>query len=266
MISAKIIADSIGPNDIRLTSFVLTYPRFVHSEFMSHRAISKNAASSRAIPVRRLIDMVKLDPAMPISFNRNQKGMQAGGPIANQDTARSYWLAARDAAVIQAQRLSLMDVHKEYVNRLLEPFMHMTVICTATDWNNFFSLRCHPDAQPEINRLATLMKEEMEKSTPRPLLPGEWHLPFIDTLNPTENDLKRSVAKCARVSYLNHDGTETTLEADLALYDRLVGSIPAHSSPAEHQAQCLEANDTTRHGNFKGWLQYRQTIPNNVIP
>ena len=124
MIEAKIIEDNIAPSGVRLTTFVLTYPRFIHSEFMTHRVFSRNASSSRAIPVKKQIEMVVTECAIPLAFTKNQKGMQGGDPLTGDahQKAVSIWLQARDAMVGFAQQLADLEVHKQYANRLLEPF------------------------------------------------------------------------------------------------------------------------------------------------
>lgn len=287
MITAEVVCDSISPDNVRLTTFVLTYPRFIHAEFMTHRMFSRNASSSRAIPVRKSIQMVRDNPVIPLAFTKNQKGMQGGEALDAEahGFAVKAWLDGRDQAVMVAERLALLEVHKQYANRVLEPYAHITVVCTATDWNNFFALRCHPDAQPEIQELAHKMYAAMTESKPvEPKL--DLHVPFIDydawqecgeaARQEYTDDaliaihaakclaLKRSVARCARVSYLNHDGTKSTIEQDLSLFARLVGSHPMHASPAEHQAWPTKPNE--RHGNFRGWIQYRKTLTNeNVV-
>jgi thymidylate synthase ThyX len=280
MIEAKIIADSMAPSGVRLTTFVLTYPRFIHSEMMTHRAFSRNASSSRAIPVKKQIEMVVNNPAVPLAFTKNKPGMQGGevldGP-AHQE-AVNVWLEARNKAVIGAYALSDLEVHKQYANRLLEPFAHITVVCTATDFDNFFALRCHPAAQPEICVLAEKMYGLYSNNEPNQLVEYEWHLPFVsdkeanrmvrDMVTKLEdwsiNLVKMSVARCARVSYLTHEGKNPTLEEDLALYERLVGSSPIHASPAEHQAMAI-GDPNVRSGNFRGWIQYRKTLENENI-
>lgn len=283
MIEAKIVADSVAPSGIRLTTFVLTYPRFIHSEFMTHRVFSRNASSSRAIPVKKSIQMVLDNPAIPLAFTKNKPGMQGGDPLDAKASklAEEVWMHALFHAVDKAKMLADLDVHKQYANRILEPFSHITVVCTATDYANFFALRCHEMAQPEIHALADAMYFAHLASTPKQLKSGEWHLPFVDDMDfanllstdlaihrlenfdpmPEVEDqmIKMSVARCARVSYLNHEGKQPTLAEDLTLYDRLVGSAPIHASPAEHQAMAV-ADPSIRSGNFRGWIQYRKTL------
>ena len=277
MISAKIVADSIGPNGVRLTTFVLTYPRFIHSEFMTHRMISRNASSSRAIPVKKQIQMVIDNPAIPLAFTKNKAGMQGGEALDGEahDEAVTAWLEARDRAVEMANKLADLEVHKQYANRILEPWAHITVVATATDWNNFFALRCHEAAQPEIHALADAMYDVYSTNVPECLETGEWHLPFISDeeklkmaarVEFTHSDLiKMSVARCARVSYLNHDGTKTSLDKDLELYGKLLGGEPIHASPAEHQAEATDGPPFIFSGNLRGWNQFRKCLQNENI-
>lgn len=269
MIKAEIIADSItGDARARITTFVLTYPRFIHSEFMTHRMISRNASSSRAIPVATFMKAIMEEPAMPSEFSKNCKGMQAKECIEDQDEAQKIWLLARNSMMNFAQQLSNLGVHKQHANRLLEPFQHMTVVATATNWSNFFALRTHQDAQPEFRELALAMWNVYSESSCMVRRPGDWHLPFVTTYDrefyTLEEQLMMSVAKCARVSYNTHDGTSNCLEKDVELYKRLVGGAPIHASPTEHQA--TPHQDTSfQSGNFTGWVQYRKTLANENI-
>lgn len=275
-IGAKIIADSISPAGIRLTTMQLRYPRFVHAEFMTHRVFSRNASSSRAIPVKKMIEDLRRDPAMPVFWGSNKPGMQAGDELAPNfiQVCKDTWLESMEEAIMKAEDLISLGLHKQIANRVLEPWAHINVIVTATDWDNFYELRIHPDAQPEMRELAMAMLVAQEASTPTFLKPGEWHLPYIDNF---EGELSiaiaASVARCARVSYLTHEGKEPNLEDDLKLYERLVGGVPIHASPAEHQATPLINlnNGTTDYekpvfqkahlsGNFTGWLQYRKQL------
>lgn len=276
-ITAKIIADSMTHNGVRLTTLQLRYPRFIHAEFMTHRVFSRNASSSRAIPVERLIQDILDDTAMPMHWGKNQPGMQAreehdalvelqiGDDWLNQPEmkvfeSRDAWRFARDNAIETAKAFHKAGYHKQIVNRLLEPFSHINVVVTATDWDNFFALRDHPDAQPEIQVLAREIKAAMARSEPDFLAPGEWHLPYVDALmlGDLETMKRVSAARCARVSYLTHEGKQSTVEEDLALCDRLIGGRPFHASPFEHQAEALPY--ASRANNFTGWLQFRRDI------
>lgn len=291
-ITAIIVADSIGEHAPRLTTLQLRYPKFIHGEFMTHRVFSRNASSSRAIPVARLIQDVIDDPAIPIHWGANQKGMSAASEtdalvmIDGAHSNKAAWLYARDQAVAAAQAFSDAGYHKQIVNRLLEPFYHINVVVTATQWSNFFALRCHPDAQPEMRALADAIFLAMVNSEPVRLEPGQWHLPYATRFDVEEicnysypkaessvwpkvlpkyqETLTRlSVARCARVSYLTQDGRTPDVAEDLALYDRLIGSVPLHASPAEHQATPVgECASNKLDANFgPHWIQFRKTLP-----
>lgn len=264
---AKIVADSICTNK-RITTVELQYPRFIHGEVMTHRVFSRNAMSSRAIPVGKMIDQVRENPAMPIHWGQNQPGMQAGQEIQHVGAAKDQWRRAAQAAAIVAEDMVKLGLHKQVANRILEPFQWMRTLVTATEWENFFELRCHPDAQPEFQHLAYMLRDALAASTPVARIPHEggpdsWHLPYVRDderrLYRVDVLLKLSTARCARVSYLTHDGANPNVDQDIALYERLVGSSPIHASPCEHQAFPAKfANERSR--NFIGWVQHRQYI------
>ena len=296
-ITAKVICDSIDLKmNTRITTMELEYPRFIHSEFMTHRMFSRNASSSRAIPIIKMIRAIIDNPAMPIHWGKNQAGMQAREQLGEhcQVQAQLLWQAARDSAVEHAKTMMALGAHKQIVNRILEPFTHIRVIVTATNFANFFALRDHEDAQPEIRELAVAMKKAIEESTPQPLGPGEWHLPYLDAEDfkniyehLKENNITRhdptqhetwmlacavSAARCARVSYLTHDGERPTLQKDLELYRHLVNANPPHMSPCEHQASpnCYGKVDDldypVTHSNFRVWNQFRHFIQDESVP
>lgn len=255
---ADVLLDSVSPAGHRLTTFVLRFPRFVLPEFNTHRMFSRNASSSRAIPTTKLIQQLREDPVEPVEWGRNQAGMQARDvlPPAEAATAAAVWHEARESALRHAERLRAIGVHKQIVNRVLEPWMWASVIVSATTYENFFTLRCHPDAQPEIKRLADLMREAYRASEPTPKAGGEWHLPFVreadDLALPLDVQKRVSVARAARVSYLNHAGTRD-VEADLVLHQRLLEA--GHWSPFEHAA--MATGGDASFNNFVGWQAYR---------
>lgn len=294
-ISAKIIADSISSEGKRITTLQLCYPRFIHSEFMTHRVFSRNASSSRAIPVAKMIEQVRNDPAMPVHWGKNQPGMQAHEQLTGDDltAAQEWWKVAADAAAHIADMMTKLGLHKQVANRILEPFQWIHVVLTATEFDNWDELRHHADADPNIYELARVIKVARAESTPKLLLPSEWHLPYITegdwdainqyVLNPfgtvdaagsdraVEIAKRVSAARCCRVSYLKHDGHPSTVQEDLALCDRLAGARPIHASPFEHQAapdvlvpgargQMSRWNRPELHGNFVGWIQHRKLI------
>lgn len=272
MYSAKILKDSLAPCGSRLTTMEVTFPRIVLAEYNTHRVYSRNSASSRAIPVEKMIKRVVDNPFLPLVWGKNQKGMSAEFElsITEQDQANKIWLSARDSMVNHVQQLLNIGVHKQIANRLLEPFMWQTVICSATSWDNFFNLRCDKDAQPEIRKIAEMMRDLYYSVQPNSDLSKtfNWHLPLVeddefdDLLKSfTIDDIKKiCVGRCARVSYLTHDGKRDPL-ADIELASRLL--ISGHMSPFEHAAKALTSN--IQCGNFSGWKQYRKFIPNESV-
>jgi thymidylate synthase ThyX len=277
MYAAKVIADSIA-SGVRLTTLEVTFPRIILAEFNTHRMFSRNSASSRAIPVEKRIQAVIDNPFVPESFGSNQKGMQAGAALQGDEAALAFstWMIARDAAITHAAILARLGVHKQLANRILEPFSWTTVVVTATEWENYFNLRISSLAQPEIRRVSELMRDAMEASTPEPMATGEWHLPYLREEDSYEVALdddfyERSVdetlalisaARCARVSYLTHDG-KRDVRADVRLALNLATN--RHMSPFEHVAQvnqCLMGFG----GNFRApWWQLRKTMADESI-
>lgn len=277
--SAEIMADSVNPNGDRLTTMELTYPRIVHSEFMTHREFSRNSASSRAIPMTKMLTSIRDNPFIPIHWGKNQKGMQAEQELSLEEKldALNVWLSARDTAISMAIRMHNLGIHKQIGNRLTEPWMWITVIMSSTNFENFFALRCHKDAEPHIRFLAEKMRHVYEACTPKRLAWGEWHLPMIDTddliaarsIDPAERDrhlAKISAGRCARVSYLTHDGRRDHGE-DIKLYERLACSSPVHASPIEHQAVAMDVTLPMYTGNFRrGWRQFRKMHKMEFVP
>jgi len=268
---AKVILDSISPANVRLTTFEVTLPRIVLAEFNTHRMLSRNSASSRAIPVEKMLKKVQEDPFIPIYWGKNQKGMQAEEELSEelQNEAQKAWLAGRDFAVAAAGKLLELGIHKQVANRLLEPFLWHTIICTATELENFFNLRDHKMAQPEIRRGVQLMKECYAASIPQHVSPDCWHLPLVTGVDEVtllrENFTWRqlaeiSCARCARVSYLTHDGKRDPRK-DLELCADLIKN--GHMSPLEHAARVMHV--PLMSGNFFGWQQYRKIVPGEAI-
>lgn len=267
-ISAKVIADSVcSVSGVRITTMLLRYPRWLHAELMTHRVFSRNASSSRAIPFKRLLKDMLDDPAYPIYWGSNQRGMQAGAPLTGWrlHTVKGAWWLGKWAAAGAAWLADKSGAHKQVVNRLIEPFSHITVVVTATQWSNFLALRCHKDAEPHIQDLAYRIKAAMLESRPVTLRPGDWHTPFVDRNEWFEfqsERIKASVARCARTSYNTHDGRKPLDSEDMALHDRLLAQVPLHASPAEHQATPDPYGENRdQWGNFSYWKQYRKTLP-----
>ena len=311
-IVARIVADSVSENGKRITTFELEYPRFIHSEIMTHRLFSRNAMSSRAVPIKKMIEQVRNNPATPIHWGKNQPGMQAEDEIRGvihaylngiyfDTTTEDFWKESANGAAEYAEAMCETGLHKQIVNRLLEPFQMMKTVLTSTEIDNFFWLRCHKDAQPEIKELADCMYKAMQESVPVLLSVNDWHTPYYgsgywteksdsmdDVGNTFEVALKVSASCCAQVSYRVLDDS---LDKALDIYDKLVNSKPVHASPFEHQAKPMiisnaceshhlwnypadgMGEDGVTHmdrfhsywsGNFKGWIQHRQLIEDNV--
>lgn len=264
--AAEVVADSVSPGGSRLTTIAVTMPRSLLAELNTHRTFARNSASSRAIPVQRIVDAVLSDPYVPVYWGKNQAGMQARKELssASIEKATLEWLAARDSAVQHARRLLEIGTHKQDANRLLEPWMWTTVLVTATDWQNFFQQRCHPDAHPSFQRFACMMRDARDASTPRLVRVGEWHLPYVseeDWLLVDPASRMRlayvSAARCARVSYLRH-GERRDHAEDVVRTEQLRAS--GHWSPLEHPAAALE-DPAERCGPFRGWKQLRKFFP-----
>ena len=315
MIEAKVICDSISPSGVRLMTMELNYHRFIHAEAKTHRILSlddeeyeivlkqdvdlmddpmlsRNASSSRAIPTTKMLEQIRSNPAMPVHWGKNQAGMQAREELPRQwvlhphngeeEQFEGYWQESAISAAQCAEGLAEIGMHKQIVNRLTEPFQYIKVIVTATEWDSFFKLRLHKDAQPEMMVLAEHMKKAMDESIPTELHPGEWHLPYLSNdelgiANPDEcleEAIKWSVARCARVSYLNHDKSFPDRDKDIALADMLLAA--GHMSPLEHQLTPMEAPKDDYNfekgvthidrdgwkwsGNSRAWYQHRQLI------
>jgi hypothetical protein len=292
MYECRVERDSITEYGERLTTFVVTLPRIVLAELNTHKMLSKSSASSRAIPVERQIARLREDPFLPVHWGKNQKGMQAEQELTADEisAATSIWRTAADASIDYALNLLTVGVHKQITNRLLEPFMWHTVIISGTEWSNFFHLRDHKDAQPEIAKAARMMREAYQASTPMLMTADNWHLPFTSGEDSTpyiDQLVKVSVGRSARVSYLNHDGKRDP-EDDVKLAERVLAS--GHMAPYEHVARPMTRPErqifgrreyipqpqglggfadgswfetggkTYFLGNFNGWVQARKMI------
>jgi thymidylate synthase ThyX len=296
LITARILADSVAPNGVRMTTMEIEYPRFILAELNTHRMLSKNSASSRAIPVKAMHQHMTENPAQPVHWGKNQPGMQAKEELVDNDLAdvQFMWRRAQQDAMHWAQQMSeRAGLHKQVANRITEPWMIMKTVISGTEWANFFWLRAHADAQPEIHELATKMFTTYNASTPQLLHPGEWHLPYVkshrlssgeliyldatDTPITTEQARVISASCCAQVSYRKSDDS---YEKAHKIFKQLIESQPCHASPVEHQATPMDlssmrrsepetwepgvthhsANDDLWSGNLRGWIQHRKLI------
>ena len=292
--TAIVLADSISPDGIRLTTFQLTYWRAIHSELMTHRMFSRCAQSSRAAPIKKNIESVLNNPWRPAVWTANDKGMVAKQDIPEDivPVVELAWQTAAKSMATIASALEQIGLHKQVVNRLLEPFSSINVVVSSTDWNNSWKLRCAKDADPSMQLLANTMKEAFDASEPKKLNHNDWHLPYINIEKDMELAKKQfpnledweikeailskiSAARCARVSYKAFDGT-TSIKQDIELCNRLIENN--HMSPLEHVATpdtCVEEiqpykrikhwQHSEEHGNFRGWRQLRKMMPNEYI-
>lgn len=294
MEDVKIIKDSIGPCGKRAITMEVTYWRAIHSEMMTHRMFSRNAASSRAIPFYRekngsviencTYSKIKDSGFVPEFLGSEKPGMQSGSELSGDDRDNALELidAMRKFCLVKCKDLHLLGLHKSIINRYLEPWSYITVLITATEWNNFFRLRCHPAAEKHFQKIARMMKDAIDTSVPMVLQENDWHLPYIDTpilirqhlennndldFDWTEGVRRISAARCARLSYLTHNGVRD-FDEDLKLFEKLIepkredGSLDdaIHASPLEHVLQAKD-NPGYRSGNVFGWRQYRGFFP-----
>ena len=305
----EMIADSISEHGHRISTFVLTYHRFIHGELMTARLFSRNAMSSRAVPVHKMIDYVNEHPATPVYWGKNQAGMQADGEtntpvkidlswlmdgLTYELSREEAWEEAKNFSTSVARGFADAGYHKQIPNRIIESHQMIRTVVTATEFDNWYWLRNHPDAQPEINLLAKMMLEVHNDSDPTTLHETEWHTPFyakgVWSAHYTDDDgidfdkygvklsdaLKVSASCAAQASFRKAD---ESIEKARNIYDKLIESVPVHASPVEHSAKPMKLNVYDKQGqkweegvthcdrfgqlwsaNFRGWVQYRQLI------
>jgi hypothetical protein len=296
LITARVLADSISPHGDRMTTMEIEYPRFILAELNTHRMLSKNSASSRAIPVKAMHQHMRENPARPVHWGKNQPGMQANTELTGMDLTdvQFMWQRAQQDAMHWAQQMSeRAGLHKQVANRITEPWMTMKTVISGTEWRNFFWLRAHADAQPEIHELATKMFNAHNQSVPQLLQPDEWHLPYVkshrlssgeliyldaeDLPITTEQARVISASCCAQVSYRKSDDS---YEKAHKIFKQLIESQPCHASPVEHQATPMDLDTIDKYdpecwqdgvthvsrngdlwsGNLRGWIQFRKLI------
>lgn len=262
---ARVIEDTSWQGN-RLLTIEATYPLWIHQELLTHRVFSRNASSNRALPILKVVGQVIKNPSYPVWWGRNQRGMSAEAELSGWRLwlCRQLWFAARYLAVAIVLVLYYLGLHKQLANRLLSPWQWITTVYTATEWDNFFRLRCHPDAQPEAQRIAWLMRAAMQQSVPTE---RRWHLPYITADERTQHTLfdliKVSVARCARVSYLTQASVRP-IQKDIGLYEQLCDQDPEHASPQEHVARGSEWPDETSY-NLRGFESWRYITDNNYL-
>lgn len=291
-IKAEIVADTVNPARVRITTFRLTYPNIIHPEFLTHREKSRNSASNRAIPTEKYLGVLKSDPFVPEVFYENKSGMVGGEPLPPeaQAEAKRVWLDACNFAIQQTEKLHALNVHKQHANRLLSPFIYVETLATATTWDNFFALRLAPDAQPEIQDLAGAMLEAYRSANK--VQAQRIHLPYVndDEIAEVLERSKEYIAltkeyvkdnmfhvsqeqsfyplmfisanRCKRVSFLRldkHLSLEKEIAGGIDMYQRF------HFSPLEHPALALCVHKVKNSNFHPSWMQFRQMLKKNVL-
>ena len=285
-----------------MTTMEIEYPRFILAELNTHRMLSKNSASSRAIPVKAMHEHIRQYPATPVHWGKNQSGMQAKEELQDNNLADAKFIwnrALQDALHWAGALADRVGLHKQVANRLTEPWMTMKTVISGTEWRNFFWLRAHADAQPEIHQLAVCMMNAYNASIPQSLNPGEWHVPYVTTYRDTHTGVLHyvdssdryitaeeariiSASCCAQVSYRKNDDS---FEKAKKIFHQLIESQPCHASPVEHQATPMDlptyinyepetwepgvthvsANGDLWSGNLLGWIQHRKLINGEAV-
>lgn len=297
-LETKLLAHSVGKeNGVHLLTWEVLHPRFILAEVNTHRVLTRNGASSRAIPFLKMADLIRSNMAGPLQWLLNRPGMVTTEIMAPDLAAEcdEIWQEAFADALKHATRLNERNASKQYVNRLLEPFMMQRTLISSTRWENFYKLRNHPDAQPEFKEIAAMMDEIDCNSVPIERSCHDshgWHLPYItpedwtaasayhhddnlthkvysdvlpigESYNTTTNLLVMCSARCARTSYKTFDGETPPIANDYRTFGKLA-TDPLHASPMEHPAFPLDdaRHDPSVTGNFHGWAQLRHMMPN----
>ena len=273
-VKATCLLHSVSQTGVPMVTFEIEYPRMILAEINTHRMLSRNSASSRAIPFDKMVTQLT---ARPVRFGEANPGMQDKGEehdgkviirdyeIGDDHSdsvvfATSYevsgqeaWEFAKESAVEISKAFYEAGFAKQVYNRLTEPFQMIKTIISGTEWANFFWLRYHESADPTFAELARCMYEALMASTPQQLMPGEWHLPYIITKRNEYDDIEywldestqiseedaliASAARCAAVSFRN---TDYVLEKCRQVHDKLVGNDRKHGSAMEHQAKSIQ--------------------------
>ena len=252
--------------------------------------IARSSASTRAIPVEKLIQKVLDDPFIP-TWSKHQKGMSGieDNDLEFQERMDLVHRRHLNTAIAEAREMVALGAHKQHINDLLKPWLRIPILATATEkgWNNFFQLRTDKPCRPEFREYAIWIKEAYDNSKPKELRPGEWHIPFSEHMHEDIVDdiemIKIASARCARLSYASHDG-EISKERDLSLAESLIND--GHMGPFEHSLLAVEPIETLdldnldlkvgrikdKQGKFKtvytrnfdGFYSYRAVLEDNI--
>jgi len=260
-ISATLVALSSAVSGKQIATVSVKYGLIVHAEFLRHRMLSRGVKSNRAIPAKVIRAEVLNDPYIPVFFGKNQPGMRSVEEVKFPQLAKQAWLVARYPACAIHWLLEKSGAHKEWVNRLLNPWQWVRETITATEFQNLYALRLDKGAQRDIKEVVQCVKEAIEQGVVEELSPGEWHTPYVDhyrdesgILHYLDNDgaelsieqaKQCSAARCARSSYDKHDGGKALLADDMKLFQMLLQDNPKHASPVEHQASPMTSRNYT---------------------
>ncbi|CAH1193459.1 Thymidylate synthase [Psychrobacter phage D'Alembert] len=265
-ITAKIVCDSVSEQGHRITTFELEYNRYIHGELLTNRIFSRNCSSSRAIPIKKMIEYTQNNMAMPLYYGSAKSGMQAGEELESTWLPKFLWKSGFFISKSIVKAMDKLKLHKQIPNRLLEPWQMIKVVVTATDFDNFFNLRIEGAAQPEIAMLAHKMYQAREASKPKLLKEGQYHLPYVDEyvvngctkyqvagsgvkyyksggvmgLLSLEEAIRISAASCAAQSYRTES---MTLEKANKIFDMLIKDKTLHASPFENIATPIVYNE-----------------------
>lgn len=256
----RVILASVNPWGQKIATIVARYPRFIHSELMTHKDLSRNASSSRAIPFRKMLKITREGMAHPIFWGANQPGMAASVELTGFALwwAKFMWYATGHVVLTMAWLMSFSNVHKQIINRMIEPWTYINVQITATNWDRMLTLRLDKATQPEFQLLANMIKVALSQANYQKLAVGEWHLPWVrpgEAMTRYVLDLKKiSAARSARLSYTPIGEPNINLEKDLQLAQSLLDQL--HLSPFEHQA----TPRVGRSANLDGWSNFRTEL------
>lgn len=307
-IYAEVIKHSSTEHGKEIATVAVKYGLIVHSELLRHRMLSRGVKSNRAIPTKVIRQEVLNDPYVPVFLGLNKPGMVSTQEIKWKRIGKAIFLSVRYPVVFAHWLLEKLGAHKEWTNRLLNPWQWVRETITFTEANNMYALRMHPAAQRDAQYVVECIKEAVDKSREcgnvDVLSNSEWHTPYVTSFRDTNGEFVYmdndgsyltpaeasvcSAARCARSSYDKHDGGKATLEDDVKLFSSLMDDNPKHASPVEHQASPMSkptvamhttvknalAEDGVTHvdkegklwsGNFMGWIQHRQLIPQHDI-
>ena len=260
-ISATVILDAkvnqrYGVKPCRITTLEVIMPKFLVAQLNTHRTFSRNSASSRAIPIFKSIQNVLEAPVTPLDYGTpaNGKGMQPKSSLTGlrRLLAGAVWQTSMYLAIASAYLLNHIGLHKQFTNRLLEPYTYTKVLITSTEWENFLTLRDHGAAQDAMQEVAKAIRVALNNSVTYVINDGYWYLPYVGIFpqKPTTEQFDISVSCCAQVSFRTLDDNATKAKRVVA---SLLNDDVKHWSPFEHIAVAKQG----RYANYVGFRSLR---------